>query len=219
MFFLFNQTNWLDIAIIPGLRSQEKAVDDCLFFSSNLSKRFMKTLLSILGLACFLVSCTSSVVEKKTSTFDHASVILQSLEKSKVYTYAILDQMPDSLYSYKPTPELMTFSEHYVHNAIFTANQLANRLNLENPFKDFKRDRDLNKVETKIEVDRMYAFMTQTLEAMSSEDLEKEIEFGKETIPTWRLFNIVENHNNHHRGYSLVYLRMNGIVPKGYFGW
>jgi uncharacterized damage-inducible protein DinB len=219
MFFLSNQTNGLFTAIIPDLRSQEKAVDDCLFFSSNLSKRFMKTFLSILGLACFMASCTSTVVEEITPAFDHASAILQSLEKSKAYTYAILDQMPDSLYSYKPTPELMTFSEHYVHNAIFTCNQLANRLNLENPYKDFKRDRDFNKIETIAEVDRMYAFMTQTLESMTSIDLEKEIEFGKETIPVWRLFNIVENHNNHHRGYSLVYLRMNGIVPKGYFGW
>ncbi|WP_130274752.1 DinB family protein [Cecembia calidifontis] len=128
----------------------------------------MKIILSILGLACFMVNCTSSTVEEKPFTFDHATAILQSLEKSKAYTYAILDQMPDSQYSYKPAPELMTFSEHYVHNSIFTSNQLANRLNLENPFKDFKRDRDLNKEETRLEVDRMYAFMIQTLDFLQA---------------------------------------------------
>ncbi|MBW3466826.1 DinB family protein [Arthrospiribacter ruber] len=179
----------------------------------------MKKYLLILCLLHSLWSCSTKLEDGKSASFDHASAIMESLEKSKAYTYAILEQMPDSLYSYRPTPELMTFSEHYVHNAIFTCNQLANRLNLENPYKDFKRDRDFNKKETIAEVDRMYAFMTQSLESMTSEDLEKEIEFGKEAISAWRLFNIVENHNNHHRGYSLVYLRMNGIVPKGYFGW
>ncbi|EIM74089.1 hypothetical protein A3SI_16602 [Nitritalea halalkaliphila LW7] len=178
----------------------------------------MKKLLLLALLGGFFGSCTSEVQEMSPQ-FDHAGAILASLEKSKAYTYAILDQMPDSLYDYKPTPELMTFSEHYVHNALFTCNQLANRLQLENPYKDFKRERDFTKEETIQEVDRMYAFMTKTLEAMTTEDLEKEIEFGKENIPAWRLFHIVENHNNHHRGYSLVYLRMNGIVPKGYFGW
>lgn len=179
----------------------------------------MKTIFSIFGIFCFLLSCNPTVVEEKSCYFDHARAILESLEKSKAYTDAILEQMPDSLYSYKPKPELMTFSEHYVHNAIFTSNQLANRLNLENPYKNVKKDRELSKAETKAEVDRMYTFMIQTVEAMAPEDFEEEIEFGKETIPVWRLFNIVENHNNHHRGYSLVYLRLSGIVPKGYLGW
>jgi uncharacterized damage-inducible protein DinB len=47
----------------------------------------------------------------------------------------------------------------------------------------------------------------------------EEIEFGKEKIPAWRMFTIVENHLIHHRGQTIVYLRLNNIVPKGYFGW
>jgi uncharacterized damage-inducible protein DinB len=61
--------------------------------------------------------------------------------------------------------------------------------------------------------------LKEVLESLYSEELEKEIEFGEEKIPTWRLFNIVENHIIHHRGACVVYLRMNNIAPKGYFGW
>jgi uncharacterized damage-inducible protein DinB len=29
----------------------------------------------------------------------------------------------------------------------------------------------------------------------------------------------MENHIIHHRGQAIVYLRLNGVKPKGYFGW
>ncbi|WP_114750708.1 DinB family protein [Pleomorphovibrio marinus] len=69
------------------------------------------------------------------------------------------------------------------------------------------------------EVHRMYDFLEEVLESKSNEEMEETIDFGGEEMPVWRLFDIVENHSIHHRGYSLVYMRMNGVAPKGYLGW
>jgi uncharacterized damage-inducible protein DinB len=61
--------------------------------------------------------------------------------------------------------------------------------------------------------------MEAVLAEMDQKKLYAEIEFGKELIPAFRMFTIVENHLIHHRGQTIVYLRLNGEVPKGCFGW
>lgn len=170
----------------------------------------------------YLILACSELGDKDIQVgFDLKSEIAQSIKQSREYTLAIAEQMPDSLYGYQPTPDVMTFAEHNRHNAIFTVNQLANRLNPKtpNPYDASKPKEVLGKNETIAEINRMYDYMEAVLAEMDQRRLLAEIEFGKEKIPAFRMFTIVENHLIHHRGQTLVYLRLNNIVPKGYFGW
>jgi uncharacterized damage-inducible protein DinB len=179
--------------------------------------KYLKYLIFIFFISIFsLGSCT-----KEKPQTDLKQELLAGIKQSRDYTLAIAEQMPDSLYGFQPTPDVMTFAEHHRHNAIFTVNQLANRLNPKtpNPYKDNKPKDTLGKAETVAEINRMYDFMEAVLSEMDQVRLLEEIEFGKEKIPAWRMFTIVENHLIHHRGQTIVYLRLNNIVPKGYFGW
>jgi uncharacterized damage-inducible protein DinB len=54
---------------------------------------------------------------------------------------------------------------------------------------------------------------------ISTEQLCAECDFAGDTIPVWRLFYAMENHIIHHRGQCVVYLRLKGVVPKGFYGW
>lgn len=169
-------------------------------------------------------ACTSSGDQEVQNTNreegrPRMDMLRESIHKSKQYTLAIIEQMPDSLMGYRPIPEVMSFSQHLRHNAFYTCSQLANRLGFESPYKDYRPAVDLDREGLLIEVNRMYNYMSATLDSLDSAALEKEIEFGEEKIPAWKLFDIVENHIIHHRGACVVYLRMNGIKPKGYFGW
>ena len=65
----------------------------------------------------------------------------------------------------------------------------------------------------------MYTYVRQSIEELTSEQLLAKCEFAGDAIPVWRLFYAMENHIIHHRGQCVVYLRLNGAIPKGYYGW
>ncbi len=65
----------------------------------------------------------------------------------------------------------------------------------------------------------MYAFIRQSIQNLSKDELLLDCDFAGDTIPVWRLFYALENHIIHHRGQCVVYLRLKGVIPKGYYGW
>lgn len=69
------------------------------------------------------------------------------------------------------------------------------------------------------ELENMYAFVRQSIKELSDEKLLSDCDFAVETIPVWRLFYAMENHIIHHRGQCVVHLRLNGVIPKGFYGW
>lgn len=177
---------------------------------------------------CFLAMLCLMACEKKKSTYDDLmkqkafekkDEIRLALSASHKYTATIIDQMPDSLFLYKPTPEVMHFAEQFRHCAVFTCNQLAGRFELESPYHVTKPVVDLDKAGTLQEINRMYDFMHEVLEGLPPEKLFADIAFGQETLPAWRLFYAMENHIIHHRGQCIIYLRLNAVKPVGYFGW
>ncbi|WP_114750707.1 DinB family protein [Pleomorphovibrio marinus] len=100
----------------------------------------MKSFLNLCLLIFLFTACdtTNTIREdegQSANTFDHVQSNLETLEKSKSYTLAILEQMPDSLYRFRPSPEFMSFSQHYLHSAIFSCDQVAGRLGMESPYK------------------------------------------------------------------------------------
>ncbi|MBW3466932.1 DinB family protein [Arthrospiribacter ruber] len=181
----------------------------------------MKHLIAYLPLFLLLFSCEPkghSENERAEAFFDHRTAILETSERSKDYTLTILDQTPDSLFGYRPTEEMFYFSQHFIHSAEFACDVLGGTLGFESPYKDYRPAPNLSKEDTKAEILRMYAFIEEIVNEMSPGDFEKEVEFGGESMAAWRVFQIVENHKVHHRGYSIVYLRLNGIAVKGYLG-
>lgn len=139
--------------------------------------------------------------------------------RSEKMTLTSMEQMPPEFYTFQYTPEAMTFSEQWRHCVIFTCGQLAVRTGLTNPYKEVKLPIQMPKEEVIQEIKNMYSFVREAVQELPLDKLHGICEFAGDKIPVWRLFYALENHIIHHRGQCVVYLRLNGVVPKGYYGW
>ena len=139
--------------------------------------------------------------------------------RSETMTLTNVEQMPADFFTFKYTDEAMTFAEQWRHCVIFTCGQLAGHAGITNPYENVKLPVQMPKNDVISELKNMYTFVRQSIEELSDEKLLANCDFAGDTIPVWRLFYALENHIIHHRGQCVVYLRLNGVVPKGFYGW
>ncbi len=145
--------------------------------------------------------------------------LLSAWLRSETMTLANVEQMPPEFFTFKYTPEAMSFAEQWRHCVIYTCGQLAGRAGIENPYENVKLPIQMTKDHVLEELKKMYAFVRKSIQELSKERLMADCDFAGDTIPVWRLFYAMESHIVHHRGQCVVYLRLNGVVPKGYYGW
>ena len=143
---------------------------------------------------------------------------LESHKRSEKYTLAVFNQMPEDGMGFKPLPEMFTFQRHFVHCIEFVAGQLTARLGIKSPFDGIDLNK-LSKEETKQALTQCYDWVEKTVATATPQQLAKTGDFGGDQVDLLRLLYICENHLIHHRGTTIVYLRMKGIVPEGYVGW
>ena len=139
--------------------------------------------------------------------------------RSETMTLANVEQMPPESFTFQYTQEAMTFAEQWRHCVIYTCGQLAGRAGLSNPYENVKLPVQMPKDRVIGELKKMYAFVRQSIAELPDEKLLAPCDFAGDTIPIWRLLYALENHIIHHRGQCVVYLRLEGVVPKGFYGW
>lgn len=145
--------------------------------------------------------------------------LLDAWLASEKVTLLTAGQMPEEMYSFRYTPEAMTFAEQWRHCCQFTVGQMQADFGMPNLYADQKLPKVMTKQQVLAELTRMYAFVRQTIESVPAEKLLADVDFGENKIPGWRLLCAMENHIIHHRGQCMVYLRLKGITPQGYYGW
>ncbi|MEO0528898.1 MAG: DinB family protein, partial [Bacteroidota bacterium] len=102
---------------------------------------------------------------------------------------------------------------------IYTCGQLAGRAGIKNPYENVTLPVQMSKEDIVKELKNMYTYVRRSIRELPNEKLLSNCDFAGDAIPVWRLFYAMENHIIHHRGQCLVYLRLNGVVPKGFYGW
>ena len=157
-------------------------------------------------------------VEKRNGN-DLKQELLSAWLRSEKLTVANMEQMPPDFFTFKYTPEAMSFSEQWRHCVVYTCGQLTSRTNLTNPYEGVKLPVQMPKEDVIKEIKNMYTFVRESIVKLSTEQLNAKCEFAGDEIPVWRLFYAMENHIIHHRGQCIVYLRLNGVTPKGFYGW
>lgn len=140
-------------------------------------------------------------------------------DRSETMTLTNVEQMPPEFFTFKYTNEAMTFSEQWRHCVMYTCGQLAGNAEIANPYDDIDLPVQMPKNDVIKELKNMYSFMRKSIDEMTDEKLLTDVDFAGDKIPIWRLYYALENHIIHHRGQCVVYLRLNGVVPKGYYGW
>jgi uncharacterized damage-inducible protein DinB len=141
------------------------------------------------------------------------------LEHAKEYTLRVADLMPEESYAFKPTPDEMSFGEQLLHLSANMGWLCSSYLgNLKNPVT--KADSKSQKKEDIITVlNKTYDFVLNALKHFNPVHLADTVSFFAGPMNKLQIINLLNDHQTHHRGQLLVYLRLNGIKPPDYVGW
>lgn len=160
----------------------------------------MKTpLLSLLTLIT-LASTTYLSIEKPAGDYEY---LKQRLEASKAFTVEVMEAMPADAFTYKPNDDVRSFGSQAYHIAYSVEWFHSALKGTPVPWAPGDEDR-MNKEE-------LIAYTNEQFDAMSETILAAEVSdrFTNGVIGFL-------DHNSHHRGQMVSYLRMKGITPPSY---
>lgn len=153
----------------------------------------------------------------------HDSLFIASaitkLKNSKEYTLKVTDLMPEHLYRFRPIAQEMTFGEQLLHicsnlNWLNTAylTTMTNTVSIEDDKKNFKDS-------IRSVIIRTYDFGISSLQQFPLHQLGDSVKFFAGPMSKLQIINLISDHQTHHRGQLLVYLRLCGLEPPKYVGW
>lgn len=138
-------------------------------------------------------------------------------QRAKAYTKEYLDAMPENGYGFKPTPEMRSFAGQMLHLAdgnyfiIGSATGKTGPLGKSSAEKTIPQTKD---AVTKAVMDS-YDWVISSLQSMTNTQLDEKAKVAGKEITKAVAFNKAFEHQTHHRGQTVVYLRLKGVTPPG----
>lgn len=136
-------------------------------------------------------------------------------QRAKAYTKAYLDAMPESGYSFKPTPEMRTFAAQMLHLAdgnFYFASSAGGKPNPIGQASAEKTVAQTKEATTKTIMDS-YDFVIACIQSMTAVQFQETAKVEGKVTPKGIIFNKAFEHQTHHRGQTTVYLRLKGVKP------
>jgi uncharacterized damage-inducible protein DinB len=168
--------------------------------------------LSLLFAMVALMFTSSSVFAQFTQ-----SQMVAEWQRAKTYTKAYLDAMPEDGYGFKPTPEVRSFAQQMLHLTdgnyflVSAANGKPSPMGQTSAEKTVPPNKE---AVTKAVMDG-YDFVIASLQAMTPDQLQQTITLQGHTVSKGIAFAKAFEHQTHHRGQTVIYLRLKGVTPPG----
>jgi uncharacterized damage-inducible protein DinB len=146
---------------------------------------------------------------------------LVKFKNAKTYTLAIAEKLAEDKFDFKPVKEEMSFKEQLVHIGENIYWLSATYIKEEtNPIKANKnRANELNKEQVLEFVNSAYDYALKAIIALDEKSLSKTFNWSGGKMNKFQFLNLIQDHQSHHVGQLIVYLRLNGIAPPKYIGW
>ena len=175
----------------------------------------MRYFFKVLLLAVFL----SPTVKGQTIDSLVVTSAIKKLENSKDYLLQVADLMPADQYGFRPTESEMSFGEQLLHVATNIGWLSSSYLSKgTNPVSE--SDKKLtNKDSIRAVVVRTYDYALGVLKQFPPKSLGDKVSFFAGPLTKLQIINLLSDHQTHHRGQMLVYLRLSGVTPPRYVGW
>lgn len=173
-------------------------------------KRLTTTLFSSILLVLPFVA---SAQNEENEQIQH---IIADYERGKALSLAYVDAMPAEKFNYKPTDDVRTYAQQFLHASQGTIGLTANGTGADRLYADENLEKNeayQSKEEVRRLVTESFDFAIESVRNMDPSTFEEIKEAGpfKVTKLGW-IYKGFE-HLVHHRGQAAVYLRMNGITP------
>lgn len=161
---------------------------------------------------------TGSVIQAQQDPF--IADFLLRWENARLYTLQIVEAMPEKHFDFKPVKEEMTFGEQALH-MVANIYSLTNRYIQEDSL--YKKPDTHSSVMDKQEIvnwiNKAFDDASMVVSNLDPRDLDTLTDFFAGPISKRRVVMLLNDHQSHHRGQMVVYLRMKGIQPPKYIGW
>lgn len=160
-----------------------------------------------------------------TAGFAQSSLLLTELESrlknAKHYTLQVAEAMPEAQYAYSPSPDEMTYRAQLVHMAQnltwLTQTHLTTK---PSPLsKASLNATGQSKAAVLVMVSQAYEYAIDAIHAVDPARLDDPVSFFAGPMSKRQIMLLLGDHQTHHRGQLIVYLRLNGITPPPYVGW
>jgi uncharacterized damage-inducible protein DinB len=150
----------------------------------------------------------------------HAQVnkeqMIADWQRAKNYTKAYLDAMPEDGYSFKPTPEMRTFAGQMLHLADGNYFLVGSVTGKPGPLKGSAEKLIAPTKEATIKaVMDSYDYVIGLLQTLTPEQMQAKGKVEGAEITASVAFNKAFEHQTHHRGQTVAYLRLKGVTPPG----
>lgn len=142
--------------------------------------------------------------------------IVKEWERAKAYTKDYLDAMPESGYALKPKPEMRSFADQMLHLADANYGLVAAALGEKGPtsFGDLEKTTDKSKETVTKKVMESYDFVISAIKKQTPAQLAETVKlFDKFDLSRKLALAKGFEHQTHHRGQTVVYIRLAGAKP------
>ncbi len=136
---------------------------------------------------------------------------------AKVYALKMAELMPEKYYDFKPVPEEMSFKQQLLHIAD----------NMEWLSSSYLFVPKKNKIDTSIKdksavikiLSDAYDMGMMAHHNLSGKQLDEAVQFFAGPMSRRQILILMHDHQTHHLGQLIVYVRLKGIKPPDYVGW
>jgi len=132
---------------------------------------------------------------------------------AKKYVLALAEQMPAADYSFKPNPAEMSFGEQMAHIAGANSFFFATLSGQKDPI---AKPANFEKATVLKMLNESYDFCIAALAGLKHERLLQTFDSPAGKMTGMELLLLATDHNAHHRGQCIVYLRLKNIKPADY---
>ena len=178
----------------------------------------MKNLTAVL-IIIFLTSCRNSntestITEKANVSYTVSCNLIYDYQRAQQFTFKYLEAMPEENYSFRPTPEILSFREEAIHLGLVNyryAAMIAGSYDASDEKEIMSRQELQSKKQVMEFVSNSYNVMINQIN--SEKDLNAKTYYYRWSCSKECLARKGFEHQSHHRGKFAIYLRLKGIKP------
>jgi uncharacterized damage-inducible protein DinB len=146
---------------------------------------------------------------------------LEKFKNAKSHTLAMADKLPEDKYDFKPVKEEMSYKEQLVHigeNIYWlSSTYIKEEPNPSNVKKG--NSNEMSKKQVMQFLNDAYEYGLKAMVELDEKSLSKEFNWNGGKLNKYQFLNLIQDHQTHHVGQLIVYLRINNIEPPKYIGW
>ncbi|MGR3812226.1 DinB family protein [Jiulongibacter sp. NS-SX5] len=167
------------------------------------------------ALLLLFIASFSAAMAMETS--NKKGELIADFERASLYTAEYMEAMPAEDFGFKPTEDVRSFAQQFLHIAganYFFASMIAGVENPKDGIEFEKLDEYQSKEACMKAVKESYDFIIETLKGLSEEELAEQIKlFNQFDMTKGVAFSKAFEHGVHHRGQTTIYIRLKGITP------